>query len=175
MVTQRQALFETAHFTAELLSAADLDLVIRLNETCSDFFFFQNGLPPSEEDAREVFESLPPQSDGVTKLPVGIFNSGELVGIMDVLRGYRTCSDWYIGFMLLAPSVRGQGFGTEVHDEFVRYARRRGSKRLLLAVLEANESARRFWLRLGYRKVRDYPPRQFGQRLHACTEFELIL
>ena len=40
---------------------------------------------------------------------------------------------------------------------------------------EANESARRFWLRLGYRKVRDYPPRQFGQRLHACTEFELIL
>jgi RimJ/RimL family protein N-acetyltransferase len=175
MVTQRQALFETAHFTAELLSAADFDLVIRLNEACSDFFFFQNGFPPSEDDAREIFEFLPPQSSGTTKLPIGIFHSGKLVGVMDVLRGYRTSSDWYIGFMLLAPSLRGQGFGTEIQDEFVRYARRRGSKRLLLAVVEANESARRFWLRLGYRKVRDYPPRQFGQHLHACTEFELIL
>jgi RimJ/RimL family protein N-acetyltransferase len=175
MVTQRQALFETAHFTAELLSAADLDLVIRLNETCSDFFFFQNGLPPSEDDAREILEFLPPQSNGATKLPIGIFHSEKLVGVMDVLRGYRTSSDWYICFLLLAPSLRGQGFGTEIHDEFVRYARRRGSKRLLLAVVEANEAARRFWLRLGYRKVRDYPPRQFGQRLHACTEFESIL
>lgn len=71
MANQRQALFETAHFTAELLSAADLDLVIRLNESCSDFFFFQNGLPPSEDDAREVFEFLPPQCNEVTKLPIG--------------------------------------------------------------------------------------------------------
>jgi RimJ/RimL family protein N-acetyltransferase len=175
MPTQRQALFETAHFTAELLSAPDLDLVSRLNEMCGDFFFFQNGLPPSEDDAREIFEFLPPQCNGATKLPIGIFHSEKLVGVMDVLRGYRTSSDWYIGFMLLAPSFRGQGFGTEIHNDFVGYAGRENIKRLLLAVLEANESARKFWLRLGYRKVKDYPPRQFGKRLHACTEFELIL
>jgi RimJ/RimL family protein N-acetyltransferase len=175
MENGRQILFETARIKAEILSAGDLDLVIRLNETCRDFFFFQNGLPPSENDAREIFEFLPPQSDGVTKLPIGIFNSGKLVGVMDVLRGYRTSSEWYIGFMLLAPSVRGQGFGSEIHNEFASYARRQGTHRLLLAVLEANESARRFWTRLGYNEVKDYPPRNFGKHLHACTEFELIL
>jgi len=49
------------------------------------------------------------------------------------------------------------------------------TRRLLIAVLEANESARRFWLRLGYHKVKDYPPRQFGKCLHALTEFEMVL
>jgi len=70
---RRKVLFGTARFTAELLLAADLDLVIQLNETCSDFFLFQNGLPPGEDDARDVFEHVPPQSTGVTKLPIGIF------------------------------------------------------------------------------------------------------
>ena len=171
----RQILFETARFTAELLSAADLDLVIQLNKTCSDFFLLQNGLPPSEGDAREALEFVPPKSDGAAKLPIGIFHSEHLVGVMDVLRGYRTTLDWYIGFMLLAPSFRSQGIGTEIHNEFVGYARRAGARRLLLAVLEANESARRFWLRLGYRKVKDYPPIQFGKCLQPVTEFEMVL
>jgi RimJ/RimL family protein N-acetyltransferase len=111
-----------------------------------------------------------------SKLPIGIFDQfGQLVGLIDVLRGYRTASDWYIGLILLAPAFQGQGFGTEIHNEFVSYARREGVHRLLLAVLEANESARRFWLRLGYRKVKDFAPREFGHRLHALTEFEMVL
>lgn len=174
-LSRRKLLFETANFTAQLLSVADLDLVIQLNTNSSDFFLFQNGLPPSEDDAREIFEFVPPQSDGTTKLPIGIFLSEELIGVMDVLRGYRTASEWYLGFMLFAPSFRRQGFGTEIHNEFVSYARRAGAFRLLLAVLEGNDSALRFWLRLGYRKVKDYPPKPFGNRFHACTEFEMVL
>jgi RimJ/RimL family protein N-acetyltransferase len=175
VLNRRKVLFGTAHFTAQLLSAADLDLIIQLNKNCSDFFLFQNGLPPSEEDAREIFEFIPPRPSGITKLPIGIFLAEELIGVMDVLRGYRTASEWYLGFMLFAPSFRSQGFGTEIHNEFVSYARRAGALRLLLAVLEENESARRFWLRLGYRKVKDYPPKPFGNRFHACSEFEMVL
>ena len=175
VINRREVLFKTEHFAAELLSAADLDLVIQLNETCSDFFLFQNGLPPGENDAREVFEHVSPQSTGATKLPIGIFQSKRLVGVLDILRGYRTSSEWYIGFMLLAPSFRSQGFGSEIHSEFVSHARRAGVHRLLLAVLDENDAARRFWLRLGYRKVKDYPPKPFGNRFHACTEFEMVL
>ena len=175
VLNRRKILFSTARFTAQLLSVADLDLVIQLNKNCSDFFVFQNGLPPSEDDAREVFEFIPARSSGATKLPIGIFLSEELIGMMDVLRDYRTASEWYLGFMLFAPSFRSQGFGTETHNEFVSYARSAGAHRLLLAVLEENDSARRFWLRLGYRKVKDYPPRQFGKCLHALTEFEMLL
>lgn len=175
-MTIRKILFKTAHFTAEGLSSADLDTVILLNNACRDFFLLQNGQPPSEVDAREVFESVPRQCSAAIKIPIGIFNQfGKLVGLIDVLRGYRTRVDWYIGLMLLEPSFQGQGFGTEIHNEFVSYARREGARRLLLAVLAANESARRFWLRLGYRKVRDFPPRQFGKCLHGLTEFEKIL
>ena len=120
-------------------------------------------------------EFVPPQCDRANKLPIAIFHSGQLVGLIDVLRGYRTTSDWYIGFMLLAPNFRGQGFGTEIHNQFVSYARHERTRRLLIVVLDANESALRFWLRLGYRKVKTYPPKQFGNRLHALTEFEMVL
>jgi RimJ/RimL family protein N-acetyltransferase len=151
-------------------------LVILLNNACRDFFLLQNGQPPSEVDAREVFESVHPQCSEAIKLPIGIFDQfGKLVGLIDVLRGYRTRSDWYVGLMLLAPAFQGQGFGTEIHNGFVNYARREGVQRLLLAVLEANEPARRFWLRLGYRKVKDFPPRQFGNCLHGLPEFEMVV
>jgi GrpB-like predicted nucleotidyltransferase (UPF0157 family)/RimJ/RimL family protein N-acetyltransferase len=173
---RRPALFKTAHFTAELLSPADLDLVIQLNSECSDFYFLQNGQSPNEADARELFEQVPAQCDPSIKLPIGLFDPQKtLIGVLDVLRGYRTTSDWYIGLMLLSPRFRGQGLGAEVHSEFVAHARQAGVKRLILAVLEANDAGRRFWLRCGYRKIKDYPPRQSGRRFHSLSEFELVI
>ena len=176
MINRRPALFKTTRFTAELLSPADLDLVIQLNSECSDFYFLQNGQSPNEADARELFEQVPPQCDPSIKLPIGLFDPQKtLIGVLDVLRGYRTASDWYIGLMLLSPRFRGQGLGAEIHNEFVAYARQTGVKRLMLAVLEANDAGLRFWLRCGYRKIKDYPPRQSGRRFHSLSEFELVI
>ena len=176
MINRRPALFKATRFTAELLSPADLDLVIQLNSECSDFYFLQNGQSPNEADARELFEQVPPQCDPSIKLPIGLFDPQKtLIGVLDVLRGYRTASDWYIGLMLLSPRFRGQGWGLEIHNEFVAYARQTGVKRLMLAVLQANDAGLRFWLRCGYRKIKDYPPRQSGRRFHSLSEFELVI
>ena len=176
MTEDRLALFQTDHFTAERLSLPDLDLVSNLNRECADFFKLQNGMSATDADDREFFAPAPPRCGDATKLPIGIFDARkQLVGILDILCGYRLTTDWYLGLMLLSPSYQGQGLGTEIHSGFVGYARRTGAQRILLAVLEANTAARRFWLRLGYRKVKDFPPRQFGIRMHAVTEFELMI
>jgi hypothetical protein len=46
----------------------------------------------------------------LSTLCIGIFDQfGKLVGLIDVLRGYRTRADWYIGLMLLAPGFQGKG------------------------------------------------------------------
>ncbi len=45
----------------------------------------------------------------------------------------------------------------------------------MLAVLEANDAGRRFWLRCGYRKFKDHPSRQSGRHFHALSEFELVI
>jgi RimJ/RimL family protein N-acetyltransferase len=175
-VNSRAALFKTTHFTAELLSPADLGLVIELNSECSDFYFLQNGQSPNEADARELFEQVPAQCHPSMKLPVGLFDPQKtLIGVLDVLRGYRTASDWYIGLMLLSPRFRGQGLGAEIHSEFVAHARQAGVKRLMLAVLEANDAGRRFWLRCGCRKIKDYSSRQSGRGFHLLSEFELLI
>jgi RimJ/RimL family protein N-acetyltransferase len=82
---------------------------------------------------------------------------------------------WYIGLVLIAPDCRGNRLGTTAHQALAEYARRAGAEKLLIAVLEPNHRARRFWQNIGYRKVKDYPPRQIGIRIHALTEFQFYL
>src|SRR5208337_2154906 len=72
---------------------------------------------------------------------------------------------------LLAPASRKAGLGRRVHDAFESYAFKCGAERLLLAVLEENIGAHRFWFKLGYRAVKNHPPRCYGRRVHACTEY----
>jgi len=77
--------------------------------------------------------------------------------------------------MLLKPVSRNLGLGTRVHAAFEAYALQQGAKRLLLGVLEENIGAQRFWLKQGYRVVRNHPPKRYGCRIHACTEYEKAL
>jgi ribosomal protein S18 acetylase RimI-like enzyme len=77
--------------------------------------------------------------------------------------------------MLVAPTSRNVGLGRQIHVAFESYTFKCGTQRLLLAVLEKNTVARRFWAKLGYRQVKDHPPKRYGCRVHACTEYEKTL
>ena len=154
----------------------DLPLVRTFNQQCSDFFMLQNGAPPNEAEAEEVFNEVPPERRVEDKLSVGVFDSDStLVGLIDALRNYRIEFEWWIGLMLVAPALRNAGLGMQIHDAFENYASRCGAKRLLLAVLEENTGAHRFWSKLAYHKVKDHPPKRYGCRVHACTEYEKTL
>jgi GNAT superfamily N-acetyltransferase len=151
----------------------DLPAIRTFNQQCSDFFVLQNGTPPSEIEAEEVFNEVPPGRGVEDKLPIGVFDSdGTLVSLIDVLRDYRLKFEWWIGLMLVAPAFRNVGLGRQIHGAFESYAFKCGTRRLLLAVLEKNTGAHRFWAKLGYRKVKDHPPKRYGCRIHACTEYE---
>ena len=169
-------LFRIDPYMAKRLSRADLGLIETLNQQCTEFFMLQNGLPPSEADAREVFEKFPAGCNAEDKLAIGLFDCRDtMVGMFDIVRGYRLATDWYVGLALITPDCRGNRLGTTAHQALAEYARRAGAEKLLIAVLKANHRARRFWKNLGYRKVKDYPPRQIGIRIPALTEFEFDL
>lgn len=74
-----------------------------------------------------------------------------LAGVLYFLHPEQNPGTWYIPLLLLEPVARGRGIGTAVHAAFARWAAERGARRLLVAVADSNERARRFWCdRLGY-------------------------
>jgi RimJ/RimL family protein N-acetyltransferase len=171
-----EILFSVGQFSARRLVLENLPLIELLNKQCSDAFLFQNGTLPTEADARDTFDQFPAGCEAEDKLVIGLFDpQNRLVGVFDIIKGYRKLDEWYIGLALIVPDARGKGLGTLAHSALADYARSQGVKRLLLAVLQENHRAREFWLRLGYRKLKEYPARQIGHREHAVTEFDFDL
>jgi GNAT superfamily N-acetyltransferase len=84
----------------------------------------------------------------------------ELDGRPIGLAGYR--SDWLDG-LYVVPHAWARGIGRELHDQVLDRLRERGSPSCHLWVLEANDRARRFYERHGWRengmtRVVPFPP-----------------
>ena len=81
-----------------------------------------------------------------------------LRGILYFLHPPDGSPAWYITLLLLEPSVRGRGLGTEVHRAFILWATARGGKRFVVAVAENNPRGLHFWRdRMGYREAPGLP------------------
>jgi RimJ/RimL family protein N-acetyltransferase len=73
------------------------------------------------------------------------------------------CSAEWLDGLYARPEHWGRGLGRELHDEVLSRLRKGGSTRCHLWVLEANDRARRFYERLGWRengttRVVPFPP-----------------
>ena len=175
-INSAESLFCIGSYHARRLRQVDLPLVWTLNEQCSDFFVLQNGAPADEDEAQKIFSEVPPGRSVDDKLPIGFFDSnGALAGLIDTLRNYRVDFDWWISLIVLAPALRNAGLGSALYGAFENYALKSGAKRLLLAVLDDNIRAQRFWSQHGFRKVKHHPPQRYGNRVHACIEYEKSL
>jgi hypothetical protein len=66
-----EILFSIGSHRARQLWLMDLPAILTFNQQCSDFFVLQNGTPPSEIEAEEVFNEVPPGREVEDKLPLG--------------------------------------------------------------------------------------------------------
>jgi ribosomal protein S18 acetylase RimI-like enzyme len=71
--------------------------------------------------------------------------------------------------MWVAPEVRGTGLGEELIDAAAHWARKYGSSRLTLQVVETNDRARRAYERAGFTVTGRVTWSNAGRRLHELT------
>ena len=133
---------------------ADRALVEGLYRDAADYVALERGEAPSPALAEEFFTDAPPGVDPATSLRLGLFDRGRLAGIAECGFGYPARGDAYLGLMLLAANARGAGRGAQLLRAVEDQARDCGAPVLFLAVLDANEAGRRFWLREGFVPVR---------------------
>src|ERR1700738_2261207 len=136
-----------------------------LLERCADYLELVAGLPPSPELVHDLFTLLPAGKKNEDKILLGIFAaSAQLVGLLDVVCEYPTRGVWFLGLLLLEPGQRGQGLGKKVYCAFAGWAKNLGASEIRLSVAEQNESAYRFWQRLGFLERERRLPELFGAK-----------
>ncbi|HSY38300.1 MAG TPA: GNAT family N-acetyltransferase [Polyangia bacterium] len=126
---------------------SDLEALQALHLRCADFVEATAGHPPRDDEAARLLAVVPPGKIPADKQTLGLHRDGEMVGVVDLLRGHPSPTDWYIGLLLLSPEVRGAGLGTSVVDEIVERVRADGGRALHLVVREDNPRALAFWRR----------------------------
>jgi GNAT superfamily N-acetyltransferase len=136
------------------LGAGDLAALQALFERCSAFFQLVHGSPPRRDEASRWLAELPPGKASDDRLVFGLRDDEErLVGAVDVVRDYPAAREYWLGTMIIEPSIRGVGLGAWFHAQVLAWIRTQGARGVQLCVQKQNPGAIRFWAREGYEET----------------------
>ncbi|MDQ7843351.1 MAG: GNAT family N-acetyltransferase [Armatimonadota bacterium] len=176
MTARRNKLFRTGAWSAAIIAEQDVPALQELFEQSQEYFELEFGLPPGPSEAHSTFIALPEGKHYEDKLLIGLFEADDiLAGVLDVIRDYPAAGEWSIGLMLLHPSRRRQGVGSEVFSAFEKWAASQGARRIRIGVLEHNQQALRFFQRVGFDIIEKQPPKKFGVKESGVVVMQRIL
>ena len=93
----------------------------------------------------------------------GIFAGKEMVGCIDLIRGYPTANAATLGLLLVAEQHQGVGIGCQAFTLLEQFARGWGSCDLIrLAVVMTNSEVISFWRKLGFSETGVTKPYCYG-------------
>lgn len=149
-------IFEMGCYEMKPISIDEIKIVEDLCQKCSDYFIIQEGISLFKENAKEIFESIPPNKSYKDKHIFGIFkNEKQLVGIIDIVKDFPIDGEWMLGLMVIEPSERSNGLGKIMHEKLVLWAASLGAKSFRIGVIKDNCKGYKFWYSLGYRKFNE--------------------
>ena len=131
------------------------------------------GLPPGPADAQSVLMMRPPDLPEEHKIVYGVRCGTQIVGLIDVLRGYPERGVAYIGLLQIRGDLQRQGLGRAAHDE-LRVAVRDWPevRRLRLSVVATNGQVETFWRSLGYEPAGPPVPYTYANLHSTAQRFE---
>jgi GNAT superfamily N-acetyltransferase len=168
-------LFNVGPYCVALLPETAAPDIQSLFERCEDYFQLVEGRPPATDAAILEWRDRPPGCGPGDVFCLALRDTNGLAGVIFALRNFPTFGDWYLGLSLLHPARRGAGLGAAFYQGFEAWVARQGGRRILLAVVEPNQRAARFWERLGFTLPRAYPARPMGLQRHVIIEYEKTL
>ncbi|WP_434618117.1 GNAT family N-acetyltransferase [Tabrizicola sp. M-4] len=133
-----------------LFPETDRAAVAAFLQEAADYWVLADGAPPGPQAADDFFTDCPPGCDPAASHRLGLFRDGRLSGLAELSFGFPAPGDAYLGLMILAPRIRGQGHGARLLSHVETLARETQAPTLYLGVIEANPKGRAFWERCGF-------------------------
>jgi ribosomal protein S18 acetylase RimI-like enzyme len=137
------------------LTSADRPRLLQLCRSCAAFYELIEGQPPNDETAAEILGPLDARYARGTKHVWGVEKEGALIAVAELLEGYPSAHDWYIGLLLVAPEHRRQAVGAQLCAALLCWMSERGASVVRLVVHQQNAGARAFWDRQGFTVERE--------------------
>jgi len=136
------------------LGEGDLTALQALFERCSAFFQLVHGAPPARGAAARWLAEAVPGKAPADRRAFGLRDDEDrLVGAVDVVRDHPCAGEFWIGTMIIEPSIRGVGLGAWFHGQLLAWIRGQGAAGVQLCVQRENPGALRFWAREGYQET----------------------
>jgi GNAT superfamily N-acetyltransferase len=136
------------------LGAGDLPALQALFERCTAFFQLVHGAPPRRDEAeRWLREVWPGKAPGDRRVFGLLDDEDRLVGAVDVVPDHPAAQEYWLGTMVIEPSIRGVGLGAWFHAQVLSWIRGQGARGVQLCVQKQNPGALRFWARAGYQET----------------------
>ena len=123
------------------------------------YFDRVSGGPPGPTEARDTFTDLPPGSSRDDKHVFAIVSGGEIVGCIDVVRGFPDPATAMLGLLLVGEPWQGRGVGAAAYRALEAVvAGWDGCRRVRIGVVRTNEAVLAFWRRLGFVETGEVKP-----------------
>lgn len=136
---------------------------------CRDFVILVDGNEPSDDSGEMFLSDLPPEKELEDKFSFGIYDSDEMIGIIDLIRDYKIVGEWYLGLLIIDPKYRAQGLGTAVHNWIKTFVDDNGGSQISLGVVANNTKAYKFWKNAGYNEIMDSEKNKSGRELVSLS------
>ena len=132
------------------LSHSDLPALLSLCLGNPQYYAFLGEEPTMDALAAEMTE-LPPGCSPNQKSYLGFFDAGgDLIAVLDLVRGYPAERCAFIGFFMVGVSRQRAGVGSSLITRLLDRLRGEGVSRVRLAYVEGNEQSRHFWRKCGF-------------------------
>lgn len=150
-----------------LTAAQDSAIVADFFTRAADYVLLESGQPPGPAQTTDFFTEAPPGIDPATSQHFGLCLAGDtLAAIATVAYGFPAPDDAYIGLLLIDPVHRGKRLGQQMLAHIYSAAKSRNASRILIAVLEENIKAHKFWSKMGFREDARSLPKRIGLKTH---------
>lgn len=109
------------------------------------------GYAPTIDSLSDELAELPPGCSPKQKQCLGYYSdSGELIAVLDVVRGYPDMASVFIGFFMVDAAYQGIGLGRGIISRLCHSLRLEGYHRVRLGYVDGNAQSQGFWARCGF-------------------------
>jgi ribosomal protein S18 acetylase RimI-like enzyme len=121
------------------------------------------GAPPGAADGQSTFTILPEGKSYEDNFVFGISFSNEMVGCIDLIRGYPRTNVSTLGLLLVAEEHQRAGIGRQAYALLEQFVRHWGSCEVIrLGVIMNNSEVSHFWRKLGFVETGETKPYRYG-------------
>ena len=121
------------------------------------------GAPPGSADAQSTFTILPDGKTYDDKYVFGIYLEPQMVGCVDLIKGYPEPNTALLGLLLVAEPFQRRGIGSAAYRAIEDVIRAWGTcAKIRLGVVRTNAGVLPFWKRLGFTQTGETKPYSYG-------------